>query len=174
MARKGSSPQIHLHTTQRRLSEGQVKMNSVHSLLAISLLLSRAPDLSVNQRIPNPMQPRRKNCLACWTLNFWGRKQTDPYRPGSDGRALSPPAETCPAGRRTTGRFYFSSPSLGGVATGEAWGQECEVGGKSRWDPLVQASNLSSYLEAGDGTKNPSGDSNRGSFTPQGTSVAGH
>lgn len=140
MARKRSSPQIHLHTSQQRLSEGRVKMNVVCSLLATSLLLSRTLDLSMNQPglglgIPNPARPRRKNCLACWTPNFWGRKQSGPYGPGSDGRALSPPARTRPTSYRTTG--YISPPHPSAVSPRDKRGDKgvkrgAKAGG-TRW-----------------------------------------
>lgn len=136
--------------TQQRLSEGQVKTNSVRSPLATSFLLSETLDLSVKQPwglhhspcepqlhlgIPNPARPRRKNCPTCQTPvgnssspNYCGKEADWSLRSWQPWESPQPSRHAVPMSCRTTGRFYPSSPSLRGASVGETGADECEGG----------------------------------------------
>ena len=87
VARKGSSSYIHLHMTQQRLSEGQVKMNLVHSSLVTSFPLSKMLDLSMNQPggfTTAPVSPGGSPAQSCHPKSCTTKKEKLPGLPDSD------------------------------------------------------------------------------------------
>lgn len=113
--------------------------------------------------LPKSGTTERKYCLACRTsigdsssLNSWGREADRSLWSRQRWEGPQPSSQDVSHEPQDYGALYSSSPSLGSAIMGGMWGQECEEGGKSRWDRLVQASDLSSYPEDGDRNKKTS------------------